>query len=133
MSSDVLGEHVSRIVCGWLVSNRQMPAPPSALYLAAFTAHGEVSGGAYERVELPTGVAGTGFGSVFSIDGKSIRNAIDVVFPVATKTWGTVVSASLMDARVRGNTLLRFGGINVAIETNDQLKVQAGNLLAIIG
>lgn len=99
---------------------------PATVYLALFTSDPtdantgvEVTGGAYARQPITFGVASNGASS----------NSADVMYPVATANWGTIVSVGVYDAATGGN-LLYYGSLTTSkvIQTNDQLKVNAGDI-----
>lgn len=104
-------------------------AKPAALHVALFTvastdagAGTEVSGGAYARVNLPPldtnwtatqgGTTGESTGTVGHTD-----NAVEIVFPAPTATWGTVVAFAIFDAAVSGNMLVH-GALTTAKTVN---------------
>lgn len=99
---------------------------PSTVYVALFTADPtdanagtEVSGGGYERQAVTFNAA----------SGGSTSNSADVIFPVATASWGTIGWEGIYDAAT-GDNLLWHGAPNTAksITTDDQYKIAAGNL-----
>ena len=124
------------------------PTPPSSLFLAAFTVvPTDASGGTevtaangYARVALTCGTAGTGAGSAWTVTapGTTITNTADILYAVASGSWGTVVGFALFDASSGGSMIARFdqtvasAAISVAIATNDQLKVPAGSLSLVV-
>lgn len=105
---------------------------PSKVYLGLFktdpTDAGsgtEVTGGAYARQELT-------FAAATSPGGTSSTSA-DVIFPVATASWGTVTHVGIYDALTGGN-LLFHGALNTArtINIDNQLVILAGELTVIL-
>ncbi len=108
---------------------RQVPyASPLAVYLALFTtaptqAGGgvEVTGGAYARQTVTFGVP---------VDGVS-TNTVDVLFPIATAGWGTLVAFGVYDASSGGN-LLYYSMLSSprAVVITDQPRFAAGQLAA---
>ena len=107
---------------------------PSSVWIALFTADngleagtitGEVSGGAYARIE----VGGTS-GLTFSVaSAGSSSNEQDITFPTATADWGTVSYAAIMDASTGGNVLFH-GALTVAktVNNGDTFKFNAGDM-----
>lgn len=101
-------------------------AAPAAVYLAAYTtaptdAGGgvEVAGGAYTR-QLVTFAAPVG---------NQVANDVDVLFPIATAPWGTVVHFGIFDAPAAGNFLYHTAfSAPRNIIAGDQLRVPAGQL-----
>ena len=99
---------------------------PSAVYLALFTSDPtdagtgtEVSGGAYARKAITFGAPS---------DGVAVSSA-DVLFPVATASWGTITHIGIYDALTGGNLL--FHGVltnSKTIAADDQLKIAAGDV-----
>jgi|SRR5688572_2630497 len=102
-------------------------ASPGAVYLAAFTvaptdAGGgtEVAGGAYTRQTL-------GFSAPSA---NQVTNSADVLFPIATASWGTVVHFGIFDAPSGGNMLYHTPlTAPRAIGSGDQLRVPTAQLL----
>jgi hypothetical protein len=99
---------------------------PSKVYLALYTANpnednsgAEVTGGSYVRKEITFGAASNGASS----------NSAEVLYPVATANWGTITHIGIFDASTAGN-LLYYGALTNSkiIQTNDQLKVNAGDI-----
>lgn len=107
---------------------------PASVWIALFTADngleagtitGEVSGGAYARVE----VGGTS-GLTFSLAAAgSSSNEQDITFPTATADWGTITNAAIMDASTAGNVLFH-GALTTAktVTTGDTFKFLLGDL-----
>ncbi len=102
--------------------------PPASLFVAAYTsdpgktdAGTEVSGGAYARKAVTFAAPSDGAGV----------NPADVLFDVATASWGNVTHFGIRDAASGGN-LLFFGPANPAktIAQGDQLKIPAGSIAA---
>jgi len=108
---------------------RQVPyTSPLAVYVALHTAAPtvggggtEVSGGSYARQTV-----------VFSapVNGQS-TNVADVLFPIATVAWGTIVAFGVYDASSGGN-LLYFNNLSTPrnVQINDQVRFPAGQLIA---
>jgi hypothetical protein len=103
---------------------------PTTVYIGLFTSSPsddgsgtEVSGGSYARQSVafaaPTDATGA----------KQIANSADITFPTATASWGTVGYIGYFDAVSSGN-LLAHGALDSsrAVETNDQVKFEAGDL-----
>lgn len=112
------------------VSAFSMPS----LYLALFTtdptetgiAGTEVSGNAYARQPITFTATTTGTGAT--------SNSADVLFPVATGSWGTVTHIGLMDAATAGN-MIWYGPLSTskAVTTSDQFKMGATKLSVSLG
>lgn len=99
---------------------------PTNVYLALYTSNPtdagtgtEVSGGDYARQEI-TFTAPT--------NGAS-PSASDVLFPIASASWGSVTHIGIFDAATAGN-LLYHGALtnSKTIAAADQLKVAAGDI-----
>lgn len=99
---------------------------PTTVYCALYTvapsdAGGgtEVSGGGYARQAVTFGAPSNG---VFT-------NSADVVFPIATANWGTIVAFALFDAATGGNMLI-YGNLSSpkTINSGDQFRFPAGQL-----
>lgn len=99
---------------------------PSKVYIGLFTSNPtdensgtEVTGGAYARQEITFGAP---------TNGVSYSSA-DVLFPVATASWGTVTHIGIFDASTGGNLLFHGALTNAkTIAEDDQLKIVAGNV-----
>lgn len=100
---------------------------PTTVYLAAFSvapsdAGGgvEVSGGSYTRQTVAFGAP----------SGNQVANSAEVVFPIATDDWGTLVYFGIYDAPVGGNLLYTtpFAAPRT-IENGDQLRIPVGQLV----
>jgi hypothetical protein len=96
------------------------------LYLALFTSDPtdagtgtEVSVGGYTRMAI----------SFSASSGGSASNDSDVLFPVATATWGTISHIGIYDNSTAGN-LLWHGPLSVAklIDVDDEFKLGSGRL-----
>lgn len=100
---------------------------PSAVYLAAFTvapteAGGgtEVSVGSYSRQTVTFGAP----------SGNQVANSAEVVFPIATADWGTLIHFGIYDAPSGGNLLYDTPfAASRTIETGDQLRIPPGQLV----
>jgi hypothetical protein len=99
---------------------------PSQVYVALFTSDPtdagtgtEVSGGGYARQPITFNAPSNG----------QVTNAADILFPIATASWGTVTHVGIYDAQTGGN-LLFSGALTTSktISANDQLKIAAGSL-----
>lgn len=110
------------------VALRGIPfTPPAVIYVSLYTvAPGvggggtEVAGGSYARqtVTLTAPVSGL------------CSNTADVLFPVASLSWGTIVSFALMDASSGGN-MLYFGNLSTPrlVLASDQVRFPSGQLI----
>lgn len=112
-------------------------SPPSTLYMALFTTSGglldntpasqtEVTGGAYARLALN--------GSTnYMTPAAAFASALyaDLLWSVATSSWGVVTHAAIMDASTGGNVLY-FGALTSSktIDTNDRAVLKAGQVVA---
>jgi len=103
-------------------------ASPGAVYLALYTlaeddsntAGTEVSGGSYNRM-LVTFAAPVG---------NQVANDADILFPVASADWGTIVSFGIHDDVVTGNLLYHAPlTADRTILTSDQLRFPVGQIL----
>lgn len=99
---------------------------PAQVYLGLFTTDPtdagtgtEVAGAGYARRQITFGAP---------TDGAAVNNA-DVLFPVATASWGTIAYIGVYDALTGGN-LLYYGSIvtSKTINLDDQLKVSTGDI-----
>lgn len=100
---------------------------PTTVYVALFTAAPtdagggtEVTGGAYVRESV----------AFDAPVGGQVVNSADVLFPIATLDWGTIVAFALFDASSSGN-MLYYANLTASrdILTGDQLRFPAGQLI----
>jgi len=103
--------------------------PVTDAYLALFTSDPtdagtgtEVSAASYTRQPI---VSGTPTGGL-------VNNSVDILFPVAGESWGTITHAAIIDALSGGNMFL-YGPLAVpkTIALSDQFKVPQGYLQTI--
>ena len=99
---------------------------PAAVYLGLFVSNPgeagdgtEVTGGSYIRKRITFGLPTDGAAS----------NDAEIMFPVASANWGTITHVAIYDAESTGN-LLFYGTLTntKTIQTNDQLKINAGDI-----
>lgn len=102
--------------------------PPSTIYVALYTSAPTVSGGGTE-------VTGGGYirqtvSFTTPVNGQ-VSNVLDVVFPIASAAWGTVMAFGLLDAPAAGN-LLYYNLLSVPrlVSVNDQVRFPVGQLIA---
>jgi hypothetical protein len=97
-------------------------APNDASTGAAPSPGVEVSGGSYARVQT-----NTSWGTA-TLSG--ITNSVDIVFPTASASWGTIVAVSLMDAITTGN-FLWWGTLTASktVASGDVFKFLTGQLV----
>jgi hypothetical protein len=100
---------------------------PATVYISLYTtaptptSQGiEVAGGSYTRQPA----------TFTAPAGQQTANSADVVFPIATLMWGTLVSFAVMDAPTGGN-MLYFADFSAPrlIDVNDQARFPAGQLV----
>lgn len=108
-----------------VLRNVSFPSPTD-VYVALFTSDPgktgtgtEVSGGGYVRQKVTFSAPSAG----------QVQNSADVVFPIASASWGLVTHVALMTAAVGGNRLYQ-GPLDTPkqIDANDQLKFALGSL-----
>ena len=109
MPSSTLSYATSQNFLDFLLKGVAMPSMPSSLWLALFTATPNLNGTGgvevstsntgYARVELPR-VAGTWTGPTGT--NQEYNNTAELIFPVPTGNWGTVVSLGIYDAASNG-------------------------------
>lgn len=112
MASSSLSNQQSQQFMDYLLKGIDLPALPGSLWLALFTttpnlnntAGVEVStsGTGYTRVELPR-VTGTWTGPIGT--NQEYNNTTELVFPVPTGNWGTIVSLGIYDGASNGNLI----------------------------
>ena len=110
MPSSTLSNATSQQFLDYLLKGVAMPTMPNSLWLALFTtspnASGtggvevSTSGTGYSRIELPRSAA-TWSGPTGT--NQEYNNTNELVFPVPTGNWGTVVSLGIYDAQTNGN------------------------------
>lgn len=109
-------------------------APPASVWIALFTADngleagtitGEVTGGAYARMEVG-GASGRTFSAAVA---GTTDNDQDIQFITASADWGTVTHMAIMDASSAGNVLYH-GALTLAktVNNGDTFKYNAGDL-----
>jgi hypothetical protein len=103
-----------------------LPTIYAALYTATPTEAGgvnELAGAGYARIQATFGTATNG----------SISNNQNVVFPVASASWGNVVAVGLVDAATGGN-LLWYGNLDAAklISSGDQFVLPTGSVVVTL-
>ena len=101
--------------------------PPATVYVALYTVAPGVGGGGTE-------VAGGSYArqivTFVSPSNGSTASSADVLFPVATAAWGTVVAFAFLDAASGGN-MLYFSTLSTprVVQVSDQVRFPAGQLL----
>ena len=112
MPSSTLSNGTSQSFLDYLLKGVAMSALPSSLWLCLFTTtpgpsgtggvEVSTSGTGYARVELPR-VSGTWTGPTGT--NQEYNNTTELVFPVPTGNWGTIVSLGIYDAASNGNLI----------------------------
>jgi len=101
--------------------------PPTSVNVALYTVAPGVSGGGTE-------VSGGGYGrqlATFTVPASGlVSSTSDVLFPVATAPWGTIVAFAFLDASSGGN-MLYFGNLSTPrlVLASDQIRFPAGQLV----
>jgi hypothetical protein len=110
------------------VALRGIPfTPPPVIYVSLYTVAPGVGGGGTE-------VAGGSYArqiAVFTVPASGqLSNTADILFPVASASWGTIVSFALMDASSGGN-MLYFGNLSTPrlVLVSDQIKFPMNQLV----
>lgn len=110
------------------VALRGIPfTPPAVIYVSLYTVAPGVGGGGTE-------VAGGSYArqiAVFTVPASGqLSNTADILFPVASASWGTIVSFALMDASSGGN-MLYFGNLSTPrlVLVSDQIKFPMNQLV----
>ncbi len=107
-------------------------ALPSTLYLGLYITQPDANGdggaegtGDYARMALPAGSA-----TWAAASGGSKTNAVDLVFPIATSDWGTIVGFGLFTDAAAGD-LYYFGELAqpTYVATGQSFTISAGNLI----
>lgn len=112
MPSSTLSYQSSQNYIDFLLKGVAMPALPASLWLCLFTTTPSLngtggvevstSGTGYARVELPR-IAGTWTGPTGT--NQEYNNTSELIFPVPTGNWGTIVSLGIYDAAANGNLI----------------------------
>lgn len=98
---------------------------PATLYVALYTtapddtgAGTEVSGGSYARQSM-----------AFTVTADTASNTVNVEYPKATASWGTVTHFAILDAVTSGN-MLCYGTLTASktVASGDTLRFNAGEL-----
>lgn len=101
--------------------------PPTSVNVALYTVAPGVGGGGTE-------VVGGGYGrqvATFTVPASGqVISTVDILFPVALATWGTIVAFALLDASSGGN-MLYFGNLSTPrlVLASDQVRFPAGQLV----
>lgn len=90
----------------------------------------EATGGSYARVSVASTLANFPAATKTGSNPSTKTNAIDITFPVATASWGTIVGGAYYSA-ASGGTLFRwFPLTSVVISTGSPAyKIPAGSLI----
>lgn len=112
MASSTFGSQISQQVMDYVLKGVAMPSMPSSLWIALFTTAPGISGTGgtevstagtgYARVEMPR-ITDTWNGPTGSL--QEYNNSKELVFPIPTANWGTVVALGLYDAQTAGNLI----------------------------
>lgn len=102
--------------------------PPAIVYVALYTTSPTPSGGG---TEVATGSYGRQPCVFNAPTNGATSNIADVTFPIASADWGTITSFGLCDTSSGGN-ILYYGNLSAPrlVQTNDQVKFPAGQLIA---
>jgi hypothetical protein len=99
--------------------------PPTAVYAALYTTDPtdadtgtEVTGGSYARQAITFGAPVNGVSS----------NTVEVVFPVATASWGTVTHGAIRSAVTAGDLLNHINVTAELVSINNQYKFPIGSI-----
>jgi len=102
---------------------------PALVYVALYTVAPTPAGGGTE-------VSGGGYGRqtvtfVAPVNGQSSNDA-EILFPVASATWGTITSFALLDASAGGN-MMYFDNLSTPrlVLASDQVRFPAGQLICV--
>lgn len=127
------GDFLENEILDHVLRNEAYTAP-SSVWIALFTADngleggtltGEVSGGAYARMEVG-GSSGRTFSAAAS---GTTDNDQDITFVTATADWGTVTHMAIVTASTAGSVL--FHGqltLSKTVNNGDTFKFVAGDL-----
>ena len=112
MASSTLSYATSQQLLDYLLKGVNLPTMPASLWLALFTTTPNLngtggvevsnSGTGYARVELPR-ISGTWTGPTGT--NQEYNNTSEIIFPVPTGNWGTIVSLGIYDAAANGNLI----------------------------
>ena len=112
MASSSLSNQQSQQFMDYLLKGVALPALPGSLWLALFTTTPNLNGVAgvevstsgtgYTRVELPR-VSGTWTGPTGT--NQEYNNTSELIYPIPTGNWGTIVSLGVYDAGTAGNLI----------------------------
>lgn len=106
-------------------------AQPNATYVALFTSAPGADYPTTPGTEVST--SGTGYTrqlATFNAPSNgAVASALDITFPQATTSWGTLTAFGIFDS-VSGGNLLYFAGLSVSrdVLSGDQVKFPAGQL-----
>lgn len=113
-----LTDYLENKIVDWLL-RAQVFAPPATLYVGLLTAAPsdatagtEVTGGAYARVAVTSGLTAwsgsQGAGTTVASTGTdgTVENNVVITFPAPTANWGVVTHFGIYDAATAGNLLI---------------------------
>jgi hypothetical protein len=110
------------------LSLRGIPfTPPSSIYVALYTVAPGVSGGG---TEVSGGSYARQIATFTAPASGQVATTADVLFPVASALWGTVVAFAFLDASSGGN-MLYFANLSSSrlVDISDQVRFPAGQLI----
>lgn len=96
-----LADYLENAVINWL-RGTAMPAAPGTLYVALFTADPGEAGSLANEVATAGGTLYARTAITLTAPPSPVSNSVDVVFPTAGASWGTVTHAGLVDNATAG-------------------------------
>lgn len=118
-SAGAMSNYLTNKVVDWIIRGQTYTVPTAQFVALATTAGSsaacgtEVSGGAYARVSVTSGLTawagtqGAGTTAVSSGTSGQTSNNATITFPAPTANWGTIVEFCVFDASTGGNLLWR--------------------------
>lgn len=117
-------------IADWLVGGVDMPVAHGNVYVALHNGNpgdgggnNEVSAGSYSRVQ-------TAAGTDWTVTGGDFENSVDVKFPEAQESWGTITHFTLWDGSTSSDNALAVSSLvqNRDVNTGDTPVFRGGNL-----
>lgn len=135
-----LTDYTQDEILSWSFLGDAMPTAPGTIYIALHTSDPgnqpdgstEVSASDYSRVSVSAGTGQFTLGD--NGDASTITNDNEINFGVASNNWGTISHFSVWDGSATTDNPLWAADLSTSktIETNDELRFQAGDLTAEI-
>jgi hypothetical protein len=118
--------YLEAVVINWL-RGTTAPAAPAAIYVALYAGNpdlgqAEVTGNNYSRKAITLSAPGGG-------NPSTTDNSAQILFDIASGSWGTISHGRIYDNSSGGNALVTFAfNTPVAVASGNQFVINAGDL-----